>query len=108
MALITKTERKGTEMANRKVHLIANKLTGSNVAYALCASKPVGNGKVRRNSRSSYQFMASELVPLEGFKATPAADRCAHCVEQYLIKRNKARAEKGWKPVDSVDAPAGE
>lgn len=95
-------------MANRKIHLIANKLTGTNVAYALCASKPVGNGKVRRNSRSSYQFMSSEMVDIEGFKETPAADRCAHCVEQYLIKRNKARAAKGWAPVATVDAPPGE
>lgn len=91
-----------------KVHLIANKLTGTNVAYALCASQPVGNGKVRRNSRSSYQFMASEIVDEASFKATPAADRCAHCVEQYLIKRNKRRAAKGWAPVASVDAPPGE
>lgn len=94
-------------MANSKVHLIANKLTGTNVAYALCASKPAGKGLVRRNSRSSYQFMSSEMVDEATFKATPAADRCAHCVEQYLIKRNKNRAAKGLKPIDCVEAPAG-
>lgn len=94
-------------MTNRKIHLQANKGI-TQAAFALCASKPVGNGKVNRNSRSSYQFMSSEIVGIDTFKATPAANRCAHCCEQYLIKRNRMRAEKGWKPVDSVDAPAGE
>lgn len=85
-----------------KVHLRANKLTGENSAFAVCASKQTGNGKVNFNSRSTYKFMASEIVDFEGFRATPNADRCAHCVEISLERFNRKMRKEGKGPFTSI------
>lgn len=61
-----------------KVHLRANKLTGTNRPVALCAALSI-NGKIHTNKRTTYRFMASEVVGFEDFKATPDRERCAHC-----------------------------
>lgn len=84
-----------------KIHLRANKLTGDNKARALCASKSIGNGKTINNSRSTYRFMTSEIVSPEEFRATPIADRCAHCLQAGLTKKNAQRREKGLPPTET-------
>lgn len=84
-----------------KIHLRANKLTGENRARSICASKVV-NGKVYNNSRATYRFMASEIVGLDEFKNLPENDRCAHCMEAGLIKRNTERRAKGLAPVSHL------
>lgn len=78
----------------RKIHLQANKALNQD-PYAVCASRPAGNGKVRKNSRRTYAFMASEIVHYADFKNVPAADRCAHCMDMGLEKKNRARKAKG-------------
>lgn len=83
---------------SRKIHLRRNKLTGLNSAIASCAAQNAGAGKLTRNSRSSYQFMASEIVGLDEFLATPVADRCAHCVDTGLQWINRQAREKGQEP----------
>lgn len=88
-------------MSARKTHLAANK--GINREFfAVCASRLTGRGTVVNNSRRTYAYMASEIVDFEGFKATPAADRCAHCVQVGLDRRNRQRRIKGLAPVDSL------
>lgn len=84
-----------------KIHLRANKLTGENEARALCASKSLGNGTNSNNSRNTYRFMASEIVSPEEFRATPIADRCAHCLQAGLTKKNAQRREKGLPPTET-------
>jgi hypothetical protein len=89
-------------MSTRKIHLRANKLTGDNYAFARCAARPASNGQVRRNTRATYQFMASEIVSFEEFAATPAKDRCAHCMDIGLQARNRQRKAKGLAPVATI------
>lgn len=86
-------------MANRKIHLRANKMNTTEIAYSACASRHSGNGKVRANNRKTYQFMASEIVGYDDFKNVPTIDRCAHCMDAGLIIRNRQRKAKGLTPV---------
>lgn len=89
-----------------KVHLRRNKGLNGQAPIAVCASNPymtaTKSGYIPRNSRMTYQFMASEIVDLPTFKATPADNRCLHCMDAGLVLRNKLRAEKGLPPVKSV------
>lgn len=75
--------------------MAANKGTNGQAIYARCAGQSLGNGKVRRNSRSKYQFMASEIVSYADFRNVPAEDRCSHCMDMGLEVRNRQRKEKG-------------
>lgn len=88
-------------MSTRKTHLAANK--GINRAlFAVCASRMTASGKVNNNSRRTYAYMASEIVRFEAFKATPAAERCAHCVDMAVAHRNRQRHDKGLPPVKTL------
>lgn len=89
-----------------KIHCAANTGKDGKALFARCAARRVGNGKVRRNDRATYGYMASEIVSAEDFRFnTKPADRCAHCVGLALEGRNRVRKEKGLPPVDSLDAP---
>ena len=83
-----------------KVHLLRNKNVEVKV-LAACASNPYIEGS-KKNNRANYQFMASEVVNFEVFKNTPAADRCAHCMDAGLIIRNRQRKAKGLSPVSHL------
>lgn len=87
-----------------KVHLRANKpIEGKEfVARATCASRLGAAGKVKFNNRSSYRFMASEIVSRPEFAKVPAKDRCAHCVDMGLKMRNAFRAQNGMEPLTSL------
>jgi hypothetical protein len=61
-----------------KIHLRANKLTGTNRPVALCAAKDVG-GKIHANKRETYRFMASEIVGYDDYRNIDTKQRCAHC-----------------------------
>jgi hypothetical protein len=87
----------------RKIHLRANKLTGTNAPRAICATKMTAAGRCASNSRATYRFMASEIVGFPAFREVPAADRCAHCVDAGLTVRNKLRARNGFAPVARID-----
>lgn len=86
-------------MSKTKTHAARNKNTDTKGFQALCATRSDSNGKVLRNSRSTYQFMASKIVLLNDFRNVASEDRCAHCVEAYLELRNRQRAAKGQAPV---------
>jgi hypothetical protein len=86
-----------------KIHLRGNAKTDTNVARSICSLQSMGNGKVRANGREKYRFMASEVVSFTVFREVPSADRCAHCVDMGLIKRNKQRKAKGWKEVERIE-----
>lgn len=90
-------------MANRKIHLRANKLTETNRAKSFCATKMTANGKCRSNDRDTYRFMASEIVSFNEFRNVASADRCAHCVDMGLAIRNRIRKERGFAPVAKID-----
>jgi hypothetical protein len=81
-----------------KIHLQANSGLRRE-PMAMCASRMTGQGTVMNNNRRSYVGMCSEIVRLDAFKAAPEADRCAHCCDQLLIRRNAQRREKGKNPV---------
>lgn len=93
-----------------KVHLRRNKLTETNRPLAVCASQSSGNGDCRTNGRSTYRFMASEIVGLPEFLATPATARCTHCCDAGLLFLNRQRRDKGrsefanWTEVESYFA----
>lgn len=89
-------------MAERKIHLRGNAKT-SEIAHSICSLKSIGNGKVRGNGRDKYQFMASEIVGFLTFREVPAAERCAHCVDMGLIKRNAQRKAKGFSQVTNIN-----
>lgn len=89
-------------MANRKIHLRANKLTETNRAKAMCSTKMV-NGKCKSNSRDTYRFMASEIVGFLTFREVSPAERCAHCVDMGLSIRNRLRKDKGFAPVTNIN-----
>lgn len=91
------------QIANRKIHLRANKLTETNRAKPFCATKMTANGKCKSNSRQTYRYMASEIVGFKEFREVAPADRCAHCVDAGLIIRNKLRKAKGFAPVNKID-----
>ena len=87
-----------------KIHLRGNaKKEVNDVARSICSLRSMGNGKVRSNGREKYQFMASEVVSFTAFREVPSANRCAHCVDMGLIKRNKQRKSKGWKEVEKIE-----
>ena len=90
-------------MANRKIHLRANKLTETNFAKAVCASYRTPDGRCRSNNRATYRFMASKIVGFKDFREVPAADRCAHCVDNGLVIRNRIRKERGFAQVTSIN-----
>lgn len=82
-------------MAN-KIHLRAT-VGGRTV----CASRPGlnANGKVRRNGRDKYRTIpSSHVVDPETFRATPDADRCAHCADRFTATMNARRTRSG-KPL---------
>ena len=86
-----------------KTHLQANKGTNGQAIYSACSSKYVGNGKLNRNSRSTYRDIPAEnIVAFEVFKTVPSADRCSHCMDRGLIMRNSQRARNGKSPVKSL------
>jgi hypothetical protein len=89
-------------MAQRKIHLRGNART-EEIAKSICSLRSIGNGKVRSNGRDKYQFMASEIVGFLSFREVPHTNRCAHCCDMGLIKRNSQRKAKGWKQVDRID-----
>jgi hypothetical protein len=77
-----------------KVHFLAT--TGGK---ALCAVRSAANGKMRANSRATYATIpADHIVRPDEFRATPAADRCAHCSERFTEAMNSRRAKTG-KPL---------
>lgn len=84
----------------RKIHLRRNKENGS-IDRAACATNPYFEGS-RRNNRSTYQFMASEIVSWKEFQKINSNDRCAHCMEAALVIRNRQRKVKGLAPVKTV------
>ena len=80
-----------------KIHLRRNKnVEIANIAA--CATNPYV-AKASRNQRSTYQMMASEIVPWEEFRNISALDRCVHCVEAALVIRNRQRKVKGMSPI---------
>lgn len=85
-----------------KIHLRANKALDGQRVIARCAAQFIGSGKVRTNNRNTYRFMSSEIVGWAEFKATPAADRCAHCVDGGLIAYNRQRRAKGLAAVSDL------
>lgn len=82
-----------------KVHLIANKGLDGRAPFARCAARSMGGGKVRLNSRTTYAMMGSKLVRWDEFKATPAADRCAHCQNEAMTIINRKRKVEGKEPL---------
>lgn len=85
-----------------KIHMAANKGTNGQAIYARCAGQSLANGKVRPNNRSTYRFMASEIVSYADFRNVSADDRCAHCMDMGLEVRNRQRKEKGLPPVSHL------
>lgn len=83
-------------MSDRKTHLRRNKLTGSNSPVSFCASRGIGGGKMVRNTRSSYQFMASAIVGWDDFMASD--NQCMHCIDMGLAGINQQAREKGMPP----------
>jgi len=64
-----------------------------------CASRGVdSNGKVVRNGRRTYQFMASEVVGPQAFYDAPAADRCAHCCDRFVPMMTERHKRLGLPP----------
>jgi len=86
-----------------KKHLAANKGTNGKAFYSICASRSIGNGKVRRNSRDSYQSIPqSHILPIKELKELPTDEVCSHCLDMGLITRNRQRKAKGLEPVDHL------
>lgn len=52
------------------------------------------------NNAREYKYGLKAVMPKE-FRATPAADRCAHCELIYMRNRNTIRRRKGLPPVTS-------
>jgi len=83
-------------MAN-KIHFRLTK-EGSAACACGCVRK---DGSVSKNSRTTYAHIpASCVVGPDEFRATPAADRCAHCAEQFTARMNARRVRSG-KPLYS-------
>lgn len=78
----------------KKVHL----RQGVNGTTA-CASDGVDkNNKVIYNHRIKYRRMDTVSVTPDEFRATPAEDRCAHCVARFTFVMNQRRKMHG-KPL---------
>lgn len=86
-----------------KIHLRRSKLVEGKAPLAACAAQSAGPNQCRPNSRSTYRFMASEIVSPAEFRATPHADRCAHCCDAGLLVLNRQRRDKGLPPVATFD-----
>lgn len=76
-----------------KVHLQAN-AAETQAAYSFCASRLTHDGKVRHNNRRTYAAMGSKIVRGVEFTETPAADRCAHCMD--VLTQRQAMYPKIW------------
>lgn len=85
-----------------KIHLRGN-ARHEEVARSICSLKSIGNGKVASNGRDKYRFMASEIVGFLTFREVPANERCAHCCDMGLIKRNSQRKAKGFSKVTNIN-----
>jgi hypothetical protein len=81
-----------------KIHAYAN----AGHTYARCASHARPSGKVTRNTRAQYQYMASEIVPTALFKHVAPEKRCAHCCDILLLKWNKSRRDTGRPLLDFI------
>lgn len=77
-----------------KVHL----QQGEKGTTACAASGFRADGTIIRNGRTSYQHMSAIVVSPEDFRATPAADRCAHCCDRFTPMMNARRAKVGKPP----------
>lgn len=75
----------------RKIHL----RQGVNGTTACAARGFRSDGTIVRNNRTTYQAMSGEAVNPEEFRAVPAADRCAHCVDRFTPMMNARRKAKG-------------
>ncbi len=51
------------------------------------------------NARGYKHLPADRVLSAKEFRAAPAAERCQHCENLYLIIRNKQRKAKGLAPV---------
>lgn len=77
-----------------KVHLLQTK--GGKTA---CNSRHIGNNKFRFNDRRAMNNIPeANIVTPEEFRATPSADRCAHCADKFLETMNRRRKISG-KPL---------
>ena len=78
-------------MAN-KIHFQAT--TQGSAACAV--GFPTRSGAVVKNARATYATIpVSHIVTPDAFRATPAADRCAHCAAQFTERMNVRRAKSG-------------
>ncbi len=84
----------GRIIVAHKIHL----RQGKDGTTACAAKGRSASGMVIRNSRSTYQFMGAVSVEPEAFRATPAADRCAHCCHRFTPMMNARRKVSG-KPL---------
>lgn len=67
----------------------------------VCNSRHIGNGKFRFNGRREMEFIPeSKIVKPDEFRATPSADRCAHCADKFLETMNRRRKAQN-KPLYS-------
>lgn len=78
----------GVRQMIRKVHLQANK-GEARAPFSFCASRINGKGRVEFNGRQSYAYMSSAIVRTKTFIETPAADRCAHCVDVLRQRQDR-------------------
>ncbi len=85
-----------------KVHYQANKGIRRE-PMALCSTRMNAKGNVEDNGRRSYVGMSSPIVMPDVFKATPAADRCAHCCDRLLEVRNFLRKRDGKPPIKAYN-----
>jgi hypothetical protein len=88
-----------------KVHLAANKGVNGDQVYAICASKSLGDGQCKKNNRDTYINMSSPILKPSEYKKIPLVDRCAHCEQIGLERRNAQRKQKGLPPVETFDQP---
>lgn len=72
-----------------KIHLQSNKVTAErgNSPIAMCASRLNSKGRINYNSRRTYATMNSVIARGAEFAATPAANRCAHCMDILQERR---------------------
>ena len=53
------------------------------------------------NNNRNYKFGLT-VVETKDFRNVDSVKRCAHCVDIYLVERNKIRRKKGLSPVSSA------
>lgn len=82
-----------------KIHLQANK-GERREPMAMCSTRRNSDGTVRNNGRQTYVGMRSDIVKFDAFKAAPAMNRCAHCCDILLERRNIQRKKEGKIPVN--------